>query len=486
MKIFRSFHARLSALFLLLILVVGVSIAWYTIRSFMMFTDEVEQKVNRGLAVELANELQPVLHRTMDRDSLEDRIHYVMGVNPKIEIYLLAANGMIKTSFTDSEGDPVMAAVDTSILNDFIAGAPIPMLGPDPLSENAQKPFSVAPVSIMGEGGYIYVILESRTFDSAAAMMSDSYIIRGALRMFGLTILTVAIIGLFLFGLMTRRLRAMKEVVQSFEQGKVDRRIEVSSDDEIGQLAASFNDMADTVVESIEDLKRTDQLRRELIANVSHDLRSPLATIQGYIETIIMKEDSLSEAERRKYMEIALKHTRSLNALVGELFELSKLDAHQVEPKFEAISVADLVHDLVMQFNPVADKAGINLEIEMPERIGMVKADIALVERAISNLIDNAIRYTPEGGKVRIVTTETDDAVAVEIEDTGVGIPADDLPHIFERFYRVEKSRSKDPGRGGLGLAIAKKIFDLHGSTLDVRSILNQGTTFSFSLQKAV
>ncbi|MFV1980979.1 MAG: ATP-binding protein, partial [Rhodothermia bacterium] len=275
------------------------------------------------------------------------------------------------------------------------------------------------------------------------------------------------------------------DVVNSFREGRTDRRIDVTTNDELGQLGESFNEMADTIAESIEDLERTDRLRRDLIANVSHDLRSPLAAIQGYLETIMIKHDDLTEEERSKYMEIVLKNTRSLSSLIEELFELSKLDAQQVEPEFEPISVADLVQDVMIQFKPVADKAGVGLDIDMPGRVGLVKADIALVERAISNLIDNAIRYTPSGGDVRIITTENPDAVTVEVVDNGTGIPAEDLPHIFERFYRVEKSRSKDRGRGGLGLAIAKKIIELHGTTLRVSSVVDQGTTFTFSLPKA-
>jgi signal transduction histidine kinase len=220
----------------------------------------------------------------------------------------------------------------------------------------------------MGEPGYVYVILGSRGFDSELSMIRGSYIIRGALQVIGLTILSVALIGFFLFGLMTRRLRAMNDVVKSFEQGQIHRRVEVKSKDEIGQLGASFNDMADAVVESMEDLRRTDRLRRELIANVSHDLRSPLAAIQGYLETVMIKHDTLSEAERKEYLEIVLKNTRSLNTLVAELFELSKLDAQQIEPAFEAISVGDLVQDVIMQFKPAADKAGVELPILSPWR----------------------------------------------------------------------------------------------------------------------
>ena len=488
MRLFQSFHARLSALFLILVAGVGIAISWYSVKSFMMFQEEAEQKLHYGLASDLAAEWQPILTRTMDPDSLQERIHYVTGVNPKIEIYLLAADGSIKMSFTDSTSTVVQDTIDPVVIDEFIAGAPVPILGPDPLSADRQKPFSAAPVDIMGAGGYVYVILGSRSFDSEAAMIRDSYIIRGALRVIILTIVLAGIIGLFLFSLMTRRLRAMTEVVESFQLGQYDRRVHVSSTDEIGQLGESFNDMADAVVESMEDLRRTDQLRRDLIANISHDLRSPLAAIQGYLETVMIKHDSLTEVEREEYLEIVLKNTKSLNSLVGQLFELSKLDAHQVEPSFEPMSVADLVQDVIMQFKPAAEKAGVKLRVEMPDHIGLVQADIGLVERAVSNLIDNAIRYSNWGGEVCVVTNESRDAVTVEVVDQGIGIPEEDVPHIFERFYRVEKSRPKwsegHVGGGGLGLAIAKRILDLHGSTLAVSSILHKGTTFSFSLPK--
>lgn len=485
-NLFRSYYAKLSVLFLVLILVLGGTIAMLSVRSVMMFADEAEQKLNRNLAADLGKEFQPLLHHSMDRDSLLHMIEYVMGVNPRIEIYLLGSNGMIKESFFSDDEGPELAVVDTSALNQFLAGADIPILGPDPLQEGKYKPFSTANVSIMGEDFcYVYVILGSAGYDSAASMIRDSYIVQGSLRGFGLILLGTGVIGLFLFGLLTRRLRAMKEVVSAFERGAYEERVSVSSSDEFGQLGSTFNQMADTIVASMEDLKRTDQLRRELIANVSHDLRSPLATIQGYLETIMIKKDSLSPEERQQYMDIVLKNTRSLSNLVGELFELSKLDAHQIEPHCEALSVAELVQDVVMQFKPKAEKYNVTLEAVLPDRLALAYADIGLVERAISNLIDNAIRYTPAGGLVQIVTDNEDDGVGVRIVDTGYGIPEDDLPHIFERFYRVDKSRARDRGGAGLGLAITKKILELHGSTLSVQSVVDKGTTFSFALPRS-
>ncbi len=480
----QSFYAKLSALFLVLIVALGTTIAILSVRSAMMFADEAEQNLSYNLATDLAVEFEPLVQDSIHHIAIMQTIERMTGINPRIEIYLLGSTGMMKANYLIGKEQRIEQPVlDLEPLDRFLNGDKVPILGPDPLNIGQKKPFSVAPIEIMGEQGcYLYVILGSEEYDSAASMIKNSYIVRTTLTVLGLTLLIAGVVGVFLFGLLTRRLRAMKEVVGAFEKGQLDRRIEVKSSDEIGQLAASFNQMADTIVANVEDLKRTDRLRRELIANVSHDLRSPLAAMQGYLETIIMKNDTLSPDERLQYMNIVLKNTRSLNTLVGELFELSKLDAQQIEPHFEAFSIAELVQDVVMQFQPKAAHLNLTLEADLPERLSLVYADIGLVERAISNLIDNALRYTPAGGHVRIVPSDEGNAVSVQVIDTGYGIPAEDLPHIFERFYRVEKSRARDKGGTGLGLAITQKILELHGSTLAVQSALGKGTTFSFAL----
>jgi signal transduction histidine kinase len=481
--ILHSFYARLSALFLILIVALGAAIAVLCVRASMHFADEAEQKLNQALADSMAKEFQPFLHDTIDHERIAQKIQYMTGINPRIEIYLLGSNGMIKASFVQPGQEIAMATVHTGPLDAFMRGSALPILGDDPLSAGRKKPFSVAPIEIMGEVGcYLYIILGSERYDSVASMIKNSYIIRGALRGMALVLVVTGLAGLLLFAFLTRRLRAMREVVHAFEQGNYDRRVDRPSSDEVGHLAVSFNQMADTIVASMDEIKRSDQLRRELIANVSHDLRSPLASIQGYLETILIKDDTLRPEERRQYMETVLKNTHRLSTLVGELFDLSKLDARQVEPDFEAFSIAELVQDLVLQYRPRAEEAGVHLEAVLPDHLALVYADIGLVERAISNLIDNALRYTPADGLVRIVPSNEGDAVSVRVTDTGCGIPPEDLPHIFERFYRVEKSRARDRGGAGLGLAITQKILELHGSTLAVQSKVDKGTTFSFAL----
>ena len=482
-----SFYAKISSVFLICVLFLGGTLAYLTLNSSMMFVDETSQKVNVNLAHEMAMEFQPYLLDSIESDSIINKIQYLKGINPQVDIYLLDSNGMIKGSYLGQDAPPelAMAKVDTAPLDAFLDGKSLPILGEDPLNPDVKKPFSVANISIMGSDGcYLYVILESQQYDEIAAMLAESYIIKNSMLGLLIVLLTTVILGLLVFRLLTHRLRNVTNTVVAFEQGQLNERVKVQSNDELGILASSFNQMADTLVANMDEIKQVDRLRRELIANVSHDLRSPLASIQGYLETIQHKEETktLSDTDRNKYYDIVIRNTKKLGNLISELFELSKLDAKNVQPDLEPVSIAELAQDVVMQFQPLADAKHIVLQANLPnEPLKLVNADIALMERAISNLIDNAIKNTPEGGKVNLTPANDKDRVMVKITDTGIGISEEQISRIFDRFYQVDGSRS--PGNGdGLGLSIAQKILELHGSKLLVKSALNQGTTFSFSL----
>lgn len=478
-----SFYAKLSGLFLVLILGLGVILAVLGGRTAQRYADEVEQKLNRTLAEEMVPRFEPVLEDSIDEAGIRQKIRDMTGINRRIEIYLLDQEGTLKASFAPPSEAIAQKQIDMEPIRRFMNGGELPILGDDPRHAGEKKPFSVAHIEIMGkENCYLYVILGSEQYASVAGMIGDSYIIQGALTGLGLTLVVVAGLGLLLFRRLTKRLRHMQDVVATFEQGDFDTRIDVGSEDEIGQLALCFNRMADTLVETMEELRQADRMRRELVANVSHDLRSPLASIQGYLETVYIKDGDLDSAERQHYVKTALRNAQRLNELVGELFELSKLETKQIEPTIEPFPIAELVQDVVMQYEPQAEEQGIELDAELPEQHARVEADIGLVERALSNIIDNAIHYTPADGRVRVRLDNERDEVCVEVRDTGPGIPEDDLPHIFERFYRVEKSRDRDKGGAGLGLAIANTILDLHGRSLEVESTVGEGTTFRFRL----
>jgi signal transduction histidine kinase len=238
--------------------------------------------------------------------------------------------------------------------------------------------------------------------------------------------------------------------------------------------------MADKIQEQFESLKETDRLRRELISNVSHDLRTPLASMHGYVDTLLIKNDTLSMDERRHYLEITRRHTQRLGQLIGDLFELSKLDSASVTPNLETFSLAELLQDVTQDFELEAKKAGITMEVEAVRDPAMVYADIGLMQRVLENLIRNALKFTPREGRITISMVPKPDHVSVAVSDTGCGISDEDLEHIFDRFYHAEQSENSDST--GLGLAIVKRILDLHGSRITVQSSPNQGTRFEFEL----
>jgi signal transduction histidine kinase len=407
-----------------------------------------------------------------------------MVMNPEVEIYLLNNRGKILAFFAEPRKKVKKESVDLESINKFLSGGQNKLtLGDDPRHPGQQKTFSVAPLKIGKEiDGFLYIILAGEQYQTVANMIKESYILQTTIKSLFITLLFTGIIGLILFAFLTKRLRRMTEIVKKFEEGQLNERLPIRPQDEIGSLAKTFNQMAETIVANMKELKRTDTLRRDLVANVSHDFRSPLASIRGYLETIIMKDAQLNPQERKQYLETILNNTTMLSKLVEELFELSKLDAKQIQINPEIFNLAELIQDVLMKFNPQAKDSQIDLQSTLPSNSPSVYADIALIERAISNLVENALRFTPANGSVKVNITFSDKKIRVTVLDSGKGIADKDLPYIFDRFYRVEKSRSRQGGGTGIGLAITQKILELHGSNIMVESELNVGTKFYFEI----
>jgi signal transduction histidine kinase len=336
--------------------------------------------------------------------------------------------------------------------------------------------------------GYIYVILASEEYDSAAQMVFGSYVLRLSTGLGVFALLFVVVVALVSFRLLTRRLRRLSEDMDRFRRGK--GRPEVLAEappegDEIDRLAVSFVRMSRVIDEQVEKLERTDALRRELVANVSHDLRTPLASLHGYLETVALKDPELSDEERRKYLAVALRNSERLGKLIAELFELAKLDAHEIRPEIESFSLPELVQDVVQDFQLSAKEKGVELHASVNERVPFVHADIRLIERVLQNLIENALRYTPKGGVVDISLRREEGRVRVAVHDSGCGIPAEELSQIFERFHRAPQEGGEDEVGSGLGLAISKRILELHESMIEASSRPDEGTTFTFHLAGA-
>jgi signal transduction histidine kinase len=343
-------------------------------------------------------------------------------------------------------------------------------------------------------------VLGGAKYDELANAVRDSYVLRLSAGALLAIVLGAFLVGLLVFWLFTRRLSLLTTSVRAFtdsgfgentqglEAGRIlpgtDYRTSKSDNnaDEIGQLEFAFSAMANKLYEQFENLKKTDQLRRELVSNVSHDLRTPLASMHGYVETLLIKNNELSPEKRREYLEIARKHTQRLGDLIGDLFELSKLDSASIHPTLETFSLAELLHDTVHEFSLEAESREVSLAIDTADDPSIVYADIGLMQRVLENLIRNALKFTPAGGEINIRLDKKPGAVAVAIEDTGCGIAEEDLEHVFDRFYRAENTTQESANNAGLGLAIVRKILDLHGSRITVSSRLDRGTCFEFDL----
>jgi heavy metal sensor kinase len=242
--------------------------------------------------------------------------------------------------------------------------------------------------------------------------------------------------------------------------------------DEIDALVSTINGMLDRLQRSFEEI-------RKFSADASHELRTPLCAMRGEAEVLLSKERSASEY--REAVERFMEQFDRLNRLTNDLLMLARFEGKPLPPNRTAVALGDVLKDLGEFFEVVAQDRGIELELALGAG-AQVMGDSIMLQQAFSNLMDNAIKYTPRGGRVSMEMATCPQQATVRIRDTGVGIPQEDLPHVFERFYRVDKSRSRETGGSGLGLSIARKIVELHGGRIGIQSEPGQGTTVTVAL----
>jgi signal transduction histidine kinase len=486
---FRSLYSKLALVLLGLFVVVGSVLVFVSVRYTELYQQEVNQKLNRTLAELIVSDRIMMRNGLANEPALKDVFSMLMVINPSIEVYLLDPRGKI-LAFSAEPGRVKRTHVGLASIKKFLEGSEsFPILGDDPRSTEGKKIFTVARIPKQGElQGYLYVILGGESYDTVMQKVQQSYILRLSLWVVFLILLVASAAGLLLFSALTRRLRGLDAAMQAYSDGAAFEKLDLpavrggTSPDEIDRLVSTFRLMAGRIQEQLASLRQADTLRRELVANISHDLRTPLATLQGYIETLLMRDSILSTEERKRYLEIAIGHCSRLSSLVAGLFDLAKLEARDMNAQAEPFNIGELVQDVVQKFELAAREKGLRISTNAGEGLPFVFADIGLIGRVLENLIDNAIRYTSTEGLVSVVLQALPGAVSVTVSDTGIGIPEEELTHIFDRYYRVDRSRRDSAGHAGLGLAIVKKILELHGSRIEVQSTLNSGTSFTFQL----
>jgi signal transduction histidine kinase len=288
-------------------------------------------------------------------------------------------------------------------------------------------------------------------------------------------------VGYFLSAALTERIRQLGLAARQVASGRLDTRVTVEGSDEMAGFAVTFNDMAAQLEESQKKQRQLEAMRRDLIAWVGHDLRTPLTSIRAILEAL--GDGLVDDPETvQRYLRTAQKDIRSLSILIDDLFEMSQLDADGLKLNCEPGALSDVISDTLESFSQIAARLEVTLEGSAEPGVDPVNMDVQRIGRVLANLVGNALRYTPPGGTVSICAERADGELLVRVQDSGEGIQPDDIPHVFERFYRGEKSRNRETGGSGLGLAIARGIIEAHGGRIWVESEPGKGTRFTFTL----
>ncbi len=489
-----GFYPRLAVCLVGVFMVVMIACFYSTNLLQKRTQQEAEQKLHIGLAEHLVSDNPLLKEGVYDYEALGNLFHTLMILGPSFEFYYLDPEGTILT-YSAEPGKVKADAVDIAPIKQLInTDRGFPIEGDDPRNIGLQKIFSAAPVYNNEQlQGYLYVIIGGERYDSIIANLQNSQSMREvALFMFvGLFLLLLALLVLFkYFTTPLRRLSDDMDRVREadFHREKLPPNLAAwnrNSANEIDRLGCAFTDMLTHIDNQFDQLNKIDSQRRVLLADLSHDLRTPLASLQGYIETLALNEDSLSKEDRRHFVDVSLKNAKNLKHLIDQIFELAYLEGGQVTLHQESFPLGELLHDVAAKFELDAKQKNIAIKVIPDHFEYYVFADIGKLERVLTNLIANAIRHTPENGSIDLAVVLHNDKLRVDIRDTGIGISDKEIAYIFDARYQASNTEKDTCSHAGLGLAICKKLMALLNSDLRVESQLGKGTCFSFELTLA-
>ncbi len=325
--------------------------------------------------------------------------------------------------------------------------------------------------------GAVFYSQPQNNYSRLTSLINQAIIITG---------LIVACIAALCAFLLVRRfikpLEALRRAAEQMKEGKYTQRVEQpKSVDELGELALTFNEMADTIEADVNELRRQDQVRRDLIANIAHDLATPLTAIQGLSEALA--DNVISDpSQRQETAQRIGREIQRLRRLVADVRQMSSLEAGHAQLDLAPLDMQALTEETVTVIEPECEQMGITIHNEIAPNTPLVMADSDRITQVLLNLLDNARRHTSQGGQIRVGARPEGKNLSIWVSDTGIGIDAADLPHIFERFYRADRSRATATGGTGLGLSIVKAILSAHGGTIWAESQPGQGSRFTFTL----
>lgn len=385
----------------------------------------------------------------------------------QVKIFLTDGNGELRVQSRYPEGiNPSESEIDIS-LGGQISYAET--------TSTDNKPLQVASYPLYSQSGLLGVLQIAKPLEQGRELVifpfTSSLLLGSAI-----AALLSLLLAFFLSRGITLPISKMKDVALRFSRGDFKERVGVQSADELGELARALNSMASS-------LEQVEQMRRDLLANISHEIRTPLATIKGYLEALA--DGMIGESEREATYALILSESQRLEKIVNSILELSRLESGQIKMEVTAFPIKEEFERLQKQFQLGFERKGVDLTTDISSPNLDVLGDSEHIHEVLENLLDNALQYTNSEGLVRLFAKLEHQMVRIGVQDNGVGISASDLPHIFERFYRADKSHSRETGGTGLGLSIARQIIVAHGQNLEVQSELGKGSCFFFFLPLA-
>lgn len=493
-----SLYSRLALSLFFIFLAVAAALLFLFEFSSRGIQNETTQQLHRELAEHIVHDLVIAENGAFDKKSIKSAFHMMMVLGPAIELYIIDPEGGIVT-YDAPEEKILRARVGLEPVHKFIAAEKeLPIFGDDPRSLQRQKIFSAAPIYHNNElRGYLYIILGGELQDNIANALQLSHVGQVSGLGLGAALLLMFSILLLLFYAFTRPLQRLAETMDRFARDQFKqlptagegfgKRHKLIKGKEVLMLEKSFTEMGQLIQQQLKSLERQDELRRQFLSHVAHDLRTPLTATQANLESLLLKMDGLSDRDKKAMVQKSLTSCMRLGKLIQELFELARLEDHQVTLHKEVFPLMDLISDLLQSFSLPLEEKSIQLHVKVEDPAIEVNADVGKLERVLQNLMENAIRFTPEHGEITLLVgmNEDNETIELALEDTGPGIDGKDLPFLFEPYFTVKDSVKNFKQGTGLGLAISKHLVQLHESDLMIETRVGEGCRFSFQLKAA-
>ncbi len=460
---------KVTVIFVLLILLAMQLISVYFLRSLERyyvanFTETMYAQGNL-----LAANLERYMQAGGDAEEIDDLVKQFFVMNG-VEVQILDNNGVILSATWDAAERVGQKNAQTEV-NRALLGLRNDAIRLDP--ETGQRKLLMG-IPIQREGHVLgAVFLEASLEEVYQTIGKITNLFASGT---AIALLLTAVLSVIVTRTITRPITEITRQARAMARGEFDRQVNVHSGDEIGQLANAFNHLSRQLQEAL-------AVNAEFVANVSHELRTPLTTLRSYLEAL--SDGSVEdEATRQRFLRVAYQETERMIRLVEDLLKLSRLDSSDAKTALEPLKLARLIEHVMERFQLPAREKGIFLELHLEKR-PVVWGNRDQLQQVMDNLLSNALKHTPPGGKIRVHLTQRGQEALVSVQDTGSGIPEEHLPRVFDRFYRVDKARSRQAGGSGLGLSIVRKVVEAHGGNIELKSQVGKGTTVWFTVPLA-